>query len=65
MIRAGKISPWIVYNSQSGLKWLDSLNDEQMIMINDYINPTQWSKRFSNSPEDVRFVLDITKKAEL
>jgi hypothetical protein len=54
-----------VYNSQSGLKWLDSLNDEQMIMINDYINPTQWSKRFSNSPEDVRFVLDITKKAEL
>ncbi len=65
MIRAGKISPWILYNSQSGLQWLESLNEEQMIMINDYINPNDWGQRFSNSPEDVKFVLDLTKKAEL
>jgi len=65
MIRAGKISPWILYNSQSGLQWLESLNEEQMIMINDYINPNDWGQRFSSSPEDVRFVLDLTKKAEL
>jgi hypothetical protein len=65
MIRSGKISPWVLYNSKGGLKLLESLNDEQMIMIEEYVSPPAWSERFQTSPEDVEFVLNLTKKAGL
>ena len=50
---------------RSGLQWLETLNEEQMIMINEYINPNAWSKRSNDSPDDVQFLLELTKKAEL
>lgn len=65
MIRSGKISPWILYNSNGGINALDSLNNEQMLMIEDYISPIAWKKRFDSSQDDVQFVLDLTKKANL
>ena len=65
MIRSGKISPWILYNSNGGINALDSLNNEQMLMIEDYISPVAWKKRFDASQDDVKFVLDLTKKANL
>ena len=65
MIRSGKISPWILYNSKGGIKLMESLNEEQMIMIEEYVSPTSWTKRFQQSPDDVKFVLDVTKAAGL
>ena len=65
MIRAGKISPWILYNSKGGIKLMESFNEEQMIMIEEYVSPTAWTKRFEQSPEDVKFALDVTKAAGL
>ena len=65
MIRAGKISPWVLYNSKGGIKLMESFNEEQMIMIEEYVSPTAWTKRFEQSPEDVKFALDVTKAAGL
>ena len=65
MIRSGKISPWILYNSNGGINALDSLNNEQMMMIEDYVSPVAWKKRFDSSQDDVKFVLELTKKANL
>mgnify|MGYP003319418419 CR=1 FL=1 len=44
---------------------MESLNEEQMIMIEEYVSPTSWTKRFQQSPDDVKFVLDVTKAAGL
>jgi hypothetical protein len=65
MIRSGKISPWVIYNSEGGINLLEKLSAEQMTMIEDYISPGPWSKRFQDSPEDVKFVMDVTKAAGL
>jgi hypothetical protein len=65
MIRSGKISPWVLYNSKSGLKFLESLTAQETVMIEDYICPTSWTKRFNQSPTDVEFVHDIMKKANI
>jgi len=46
-ISNGRISPWVLYQSQSGVKLLDTLGEEQIKMIYDYINPVQWAIKFS------------------
>lgn len=39
MIVKGKISPWMLFHSQTGLLFLESLDVTQQKMIFDYINP--------------------------
>ena len=62
-IRCGKISPWILYNSKSGVKLLQSLNDEQVSLVNDYIDPDFWTAKFQMANEDVKFVEQILERA--
>jgi len=45
-ITKGKISPWMLYQSQSGLKFMESLDSTQQKMILEYINPEQWAIKF-------------------
>jgi len=42
MIVNGKISPWILYNCESGIAFLESLDEVQQKYIYDYINPEYW-----------------------
>jgi hypothetical protein len=58
-ITTGKISPWILYHSASGIQFLSSLNEPQVNMIIDYINPEQWKIKFNREPENVRTVKEI------
>lgn len=52
-ITTGKISPWMLYQSVSGREFLDKLNEGQVKLILDYINPEQWALRFKKYPEEV------------
>ena len=45
-ITKGKISPWMLYQSSSGLSFLEKLDNTQQKMILDYINPEQWALKF-------------------
>lgn len=45
-ITKGKISPWMLYQSNSGLSFLEKLDNTQQKMILDYINPEQWALKF-------------------
>ena len=45
-ITTGKISPWMLYQSDSGTKFLDGLDETQVKMIIDYINPELWAIKF-------------------
>ena len=52
-ITTGRISPWVLYQSESGVKLLDTLSTDQVKMIYDYINPTNWAIKFNKDPEKV------------
>ena len=58
-VTTGKISPWMLYQSDSGVKFLDKLNPDHVKMIVDYINPEQWALKFHREPENVRTVKEI------
>jgi len=64
-IQNGRISPWIVYNSNSGLAFLDKLNEDQLGQIYDYIDPEYWTNRFTNYMGDVEYMKDTLKEAGL
>lgn len=48
-ITKGKISPWMMYHSQSGLEFISTLDSTQEKMILDYINPEQWAIKFKKN----------------
>ena len=62
-ITAGRISPWVIYNSESGQKFLNEISTEQVQIIWDYINSDRWHKKFSDYPADQEWVKDILTKA--
>lgn len=60
-ITLGKISPWMLFQSDSGVRFLDTLNPDHVKMILDYINPEQWAIKFKRDTESVRTVKEILK----
>jgi hypothetical protein len=45
-ITTGKISPWMLYHSESGKEFLSKLDETQVKMILEYIQPEQWAIKF-------------------
>lgn len=62
-IVTGRISPWVLYNSESGAKFLSELSTEQVAMIWPYIDSDLWQKKFQTYLADQEFVKDILTKA--
>ena len=62
-ITAGRISPWVIYNSESGQKFLSELNSEQLAMIWPYIDSDAWQKRFADYTADQEYAKEILKQA--
>jgi len=64
-VRTGRISSWIVYNCDSGIAWLDSLNEEQVELVLPWIEPDFWQKKFKDYMADTEWVKDLLAKAGL
>lgn len=62
-ITKGKISPWMLYHSESGIKFIEELDNTQQKMIFDYINPEQWAIKFSRSKNIINEVKELLKTA--
>lgn len=52
-ITKGRLSPWLLYHSESGIKFIDDLNEDQVKIVYDYIQPTQWAIKFSKMIKEV------------
>jgi mono/diheme cytochrome c family protein len=61
-ITTGKISPWMLYQSESGKQFLDELDETQVKMIVDYINPELWAVKFKRNPEVVKQVKELLRE---
>ena len=62
-ITTGKISPWMLYQSESGVKFLEDLDESQQKMIIDYINPEQWAIKFRRNTELVTQAKELLNAA--
>lgn len=60
-ITIGKISPWLLYQSDSGKAFLDKLDATQVKIVFDYINPELWAIRFHKNPTMAQEVKTLLK----
>jgi len=58
-VTLGKISPWMLYQSNSGVQFLDTLNPDHAKLIIDYIDPEQWALKFKREPDLVRQIKEV------
>lgn len=58
-ITTGKISPWMLYQCESGVNFLYKIDNTQEKMIMDYINPEQWAIKFKRDIENVKQVKEL------
>jgi hypothetical protein len=64
-ICTGRITPWIIYNCNSGIECLDTLNAVQLEMIVPWIDPDYWSKKFTDYSADQMHTKEILTAAGL
>lgn len=64
-IKEGKISPWMLLNSKTGKEMLQKLNDEQLEIVSQNIDPQFWMSKFKKQPADVELVKDVIKEAKI
>jgi len=63
MIVNGRISPWIVFNCDSGVEFLSSLNEEQIAMVFKFIDPEYWQRKFKDYVADTEIIKEILIEA--
>ena len=64
-VKSGRISPWIIFNCDSGSASIASLTDHEQNLIMEYLEPTFWTRKFKTRSEDVDFVQMVLKEAGL
>lgn len=64
-ISNGRISPWIVFNCDSGINFLTTLNEEQLALIMPWIDPDFWQQKFKDYVADTEYVKNILQEVGL
>lgn len=62
-VTTGRISPWVIYNCDSGQEFLNEINSEQISIIWPYIDADFWQQRFANYRADQEYAQTILKQA--
>lgn len=58
----GRISPWLVLNSNSGKSMISKMSDEQLTMIAPVFDAKFWFKKFKDNPADTAMVNEICRE---
>jgi len=64
-LRTGKISPWLVYNTKSGKRFLASLTDKDVDCMYKIIDPEYWQGAFKRHSEETKAITSVLKSAGL
>jgi hypothetical protein len=62
-VTTGRISPWVIYNSESGQVFLSTLDAAQIAMVWPYIDSDVWQKKFRDYSADQEYAREILKQA--
>ena len=60
---SGRVTAWVLYNSDSGTEFLGRICPEQVAMIWGMIDADFWQKRFRDYPADTEYVREMLQKA--
>lgn len=61
----GRISTWVIFNCDTGVNFLSKVQDEQLAIIYDYIDPEFWKKHFIKFHTETSIVKEALKEAGL
>ena len=64
-IKDGKISPWLVLNSNHGKEMLKKFNDEQLTAISTIMDVPFWLNKFKKLPADTELVRQVVKESNI
>jgi len=64
-ITTGRVSPWLVYNCDSGIEFLESISTEHLAIVLPWIDPDYWNRKFKDYVADVEWCKYVLKEAEL
>ena len=64
-LRSAKVSPWVLYLSETGDQLLQRFSSEQVKMIEDIIEPPFWMKLFTANKEEVNEIKRACKDAKI
>ena len=62
-VSTGRISPWIIYNCESGQKFLSELDATQIAMVWPYVDADYWMRKFKDYPADQEYAKEMLTKA--
>lgn len=62
-VTTGRISPWVIYNCESGQKFLSQLDAQQVTMVWPYIDSDFWQKKFQDYPADQQWAQHMLAQA--
>ena len=62
-VTTGKLSPWMLFHSKSGVEFMDKLDSTQVKMILEYIDPEKWALKFHREPDNVKQVKELLSLA--
>jgi len=62
-ITTGRISAWVLYNSDSGQEFLGRISPDLLAMIWPFVDADFWQKKFKDYDNDVEYIRDILKQA--
>lgn len=62
-ITTGRVTPWVLYNCDSGVEFLSDLNTEQIAMTWPWIDSEFWQRRFADYPADVEYTKAMLAQA--
>ena len=55
-ITTGRISAWVLYNTDSGIELLSRLNQEQLSIIWPFVDTDFWGKKFTEYAADAEYI---------
>jgi hypothetical protein len=64
-IKDGKVSPWLILNSNNGKEMLRKLSDEQLSAISNIIDLQFWLNKFKKLPADTELVKQVVKESNI
>jgi hypothetical protein len=64
-IATGRISPWVVFGCDSGVVFLESLAEDQVNMIIDWIDPVYWQQKLADHVGDTEWCRHVLGEAGL
>lgn len=64
-ITTGRISPWVIYNCDTGIDFLSRLTEGQVALVIEYIDPDYWRARFRDFVADTEWCKEVLKTAGL